>query len=101
MFIPLPPEQLSDPMYEDRFCQVELAVAFRKILCYECDFEAIYKYQVLQIRRRSEIQIGEEEEIRPDHVELWKTIPRFAEVPQTLKCKRCGEILGLYPAGIF
>ncbi len=89
MFRQHPNETLS----EDRFSQVELAIAFKKLTCYHCNFEAIYKYSVQQVRRRPEIRVAEGEEIRPDHQEMWKTIPRFAEIPETLKCKRCKEVL--------
>ncbi len=37
--------------------------------------------------------MAEGEEIRPDHREIWKDIPRFVEIPETLKCKRCKEVL--------
>ena len=86
--------QGSDQIHsEDRFSQTELTIAFRKLTCSHCNLEAIYKYSVQQIRRHSEIRVGEEEEIRPDHIEMWKTIPRFVEIPETLKCKRCREVL--------
>ncbi len=78
---------------EDRFSQVEMTIAFRKLTCYHCNFEAIYTYSVQQVRRRPEIRVAEGEEIRPDHQEMWKTIPRFVEIPETLKCKRCQEVL--------
>ncbi len=89
-FFPESPDQI---LSENRFSQVELAIAFRKLTCYHCNFEAIYKYSVQQVRRHSEIRVGEGEEIRPDHVEIWKTIPRFVEIPETLTCKRCREVL--------
>ena len=91
-FFPQRPDQV---LCEDRFSQLELAIAFRKLTCYHCNFEAIYKYCVQQVRRHAEIRVGEGEEIRPDHVEMWKTIPRFAEIPETLRCKRCREVLNL------
>ena len=90
MFRQLPNEVVSD----DRFSQVELAIAFRKLTCYHCNFEGIYKYSAQQVRRHSEIRVGEGEEIRPDHQEMWKAIPRFVEIPETSKCKRCKEVLG-------
>ncbi len=83
----------SEVLFTDRFRQVELAIAFKKILCCNCGFSGIYKFRVQQIRRRPEIQLATGEEIRPDHVEIWKTIPRFAEIPETIKCKRCTEVL--------
>lgn len=83
----------NEPLSEDRFSQVELATAFKKLTCYQCNFEAIYKYSVQQVRRHSEIRVNEEEEIRPDHQEMWTAIPRFVEIPETLKCKNCQEVL--------
>ena len=61
--------------------------------CYNCEFSGIYKFNVQQIRRRPEIQLENEEEIRSDHLEIWETIPRFAEIPETVKCKNCREVL--------
>ncbi len=83
----------NEILSEDRFSQVELTIAFKKLTCYHCNFEAIYKYSVQQVRRRAEIRVAEDEEIRPDHQEMWKTIPRFVEISETLKCKRCKEVL--------
>ena len=80
-------------VYEDRFRQVELAATFKRITCSACELEAIYKLLVQQVRRRQEIGVGEGEEIRSDHIEIWESIPRFAEIPQTIKCKRCKEVL--------
>jgi hypothetical protein len=80
---------------EDRYCQVELAVSFKRIRCYRCDLISIYKYRVKAIRRTPQIEPLEGEELRADHEELWKTIPRYAEIPETVKCKRCGEVLGI------
>ncbi|MGH9340581.1 MAG: hypothetical protein ACRD1R_13550 [Acidobacteriota bacterium] len=91
----------GDILHEDAFRQVELAVGFKKITCYNCGFDGFYKYRVQQIRRTSELTASEEDEIRPDHVDIWKTVPRFAEIPETVKCKRCNEVLGLYTACIF
>lgn len=86
-------QRTEEILSEDRFAQVELTIAFKKLTCYHCNFEAIYKYSVQQVRRRPEIQVAEDEEIRPDHREIWKAIPRFVEIPETLKCKRCKEVL--------
>ena len=77
----------------DRFCRVELAIAFKRLICYRCNFEGIYKYAVQQIRRHPEIQVSADEEIREDHLQIWKDIPRFAEIPEVVKCKRCREKL--------
>jgi hypothetical protein len=76
-------------------------VAFKRITCYNCDLTAIYKFRVQQVRRREEIMATEEEIVRDDHVQAWKTVPRFAEIPETIKCKRCNEVLGVYPFCIF
>ncbi len=83
----------DEPLSEDRFSQVELATAFKKLTCYHCNFESIYKYSVKQVRCHSEIRVDEGEEIRPDHQEMWAAIPRFVESPETLKCKRCKDVL--------
>ena len=89
IFSQRPNEIISD----DRFRQVEMANAFKRLLCYHCRFEAIYKYAVQQIRRHPEIQVSDNEEIREDHRQIWKTIPRFAEIPERIRCKRCREVL--------
>jgi hypothetical protein len=86
-------QRADEVVFDDRFSQVELAIAFKKLTCYHCNFEAIYKYAVQQVRRHPEIRVGEGEEIRRDHQEMWKAIPRFVEIPETLKCKRCKEVL--------
>lgn len=91
IFSQRPNEIISD----DRFCQVELAIAFKRVTCYRCNFEGIYKYAVQQIRRHPEIQVSEDEEIREDHLQIWKDIPRFAEIPEVVKCKRCREVLDI------
>lgn len=91
IFSQRPNEIISD----DRFCQVELAIAFKRVTCYRCNFEGIYKYTVQQIRRHPEIQVSEGEEVREDHLQIWKDIPRFAEIPEVVKCKRCREVLDI------
>ena len=78
-----------------------MAVGFRRLTCYHCNTSAIYRYTVQQIRRRPTILVSEEEEIRQDHLQIWNTVPRYAEVPETIKCKKCGEVLGLYTECIF
>ena len=88
-------QSADETLFDDRFCQVELAIAFKRLTCYRCNFEGIYKYAVQQVRRHPEIQVGEGEEIREDHLQMWKNIPRFAEIPETVKCKRCREVLDL------
>ena len=83
-------------LYQDRFHQVELGACFKKIVCGRCNFIDFYKYQVKQVRRRDELVTSQDEEVRHDHLEIWGTVPRFAEIPQTLKCQRCHEVLGMY-----
>ena len=85
----------NETIFEDRFRQVEVTNAFRKLTCPRCNLSSIYKFRVQQIRRKEEIEANEEEEIRSDHHHLWDSIPRFAEIPETVKCKRCREILGI------
>ena len=63
-------QRTDEILSENRFSQVELTIAFKKLTCYHCNFEAIYKYSVQQVRRRPEIQVAEGEEIRPDHREI-------------------------------
>jgi hypothetical protein len=92
------PGQIVD---EDRFRQVELGVGFRKITCYRCDFSSFYRFKVIQIRRNAEPLLGEDEDLRPDHLEIWKNIPRYAEIPETLRCRRCNEVVGVYTSCIF
>ena len=82
-------------IFEDRFRRVEVAIAFRKLTCPRCNLSSIYKFRVQQIRRKEEIDATQEEEIRSDHHQLWDNIPRFAEIPETVKCKRCRETLGI------
>lgn len=95
---PAPPSEGED---SNRFRSVESAVVFRRVTCHRCDFNSIYKYKVRQIRRKPQPEIGPDEEARPDLLEIWAAIPRFAEIPETVKCKRCGEVLGLYTECLF
>lgn len=84
---------------EDDLRTVEVATAFRRIHCHRCDFAAIYKYRVKQVRRSPSPPAGGA--APEDDLSAWKTIPRFAEIPETVKCKGCGEVLGVYPECIF
>ena len=95
------PEQPGQLLFEDRFRHVELSVSFRKITCYRCDFSSFYRFKVIQLRRNNELLTAEDEERRPDHVEIWRNIPRFAEIPETIRCRRCNEVIGLYTNAIF
>jgi hypothetical protein len=113
---------------EDHLRTVEIDMVFRRLRCYKCDLTAVYKYRVMQIRRQPELMPpGEVPNDQPTaaqgvpegtegaqtaatqtsvelsdfDLELWKTIPRFAEIPETVRCKRCGEVLGLCTECIF
>jgi hypothetical protein len=92
------PGQILD---EDRFRQVELGVGFRKITCYRCDFSSFYRFKVIQVRRSAELLPTAEEDVRPDHLEIWRNIPRFAEIPETLRCRNCNEVVGVYTSCLF
>jgi formylmethanofuran dehydrogenase subunit E len=91
----------GEKVSEDRFREVELAIAFKQLTCARCDHSAVYKYQVQQIRRRNEILQTEDEEIRWDHRFIWESIPRYAEVAETIRCRQCDEVLGLDTACIY
>jgi len=88
-------------VYQDRFRQIELAVGFRKLTCHRCDFASFYRFRVMHVRRSPELLSSEEEEVREDHLRIWKNIPRFAEIPETVRCRRCDEVLGVYTSCIF
>jgi hypothetical protein len=87
--------QPGQKITEDAFREVELTIAFKRLTCHRCEFASVYKFRVQQIRRKAEIQLSEGETVRDDHRQIWQTIPRFAEIPETVKCKRCGEVIGL------
>lgn len=94
-------EQPGEVIFKDRFRSVELATGFKRLTCYHCELSALYKFHVQQLRRHPQIEVEEGEEVRPDHQEIWERIPRFAEIPETIRCKRCREVLGLYTFCIF
>lgn len=94
-------DRVGEVIRRDRFVQVESAVTFRRLTCPRCEFQAIYRYVIQQVRKQAEISCDEEQCVRSDHQEIWKSIPRFAEIPETVKCKKCGEVLGLYPTCLF
>lgn len=96
-----PVRQAGEILYQDRFRQVELAVSFRSLTCHHCGFSAVYKYLVQQVRRQPEPPSSSPQEREEETRRYWRSIPRFAEIPETVKCKRCGEVLGLYPWGIY
>ncbi len=91
----------GDLLFQDRYREVEVGLSFRKAECYGCGFIGFYKFQSLHVRRNEEILSSGSEAIRPDHMDLWKSIPRYAEIPQTVKCRRCGEVMGFYTSCIF
>lgn len=95
------PEQAGEVLESDRFRQVESGVVFRKAICYRCGLAGFYKYRVLQVRRHPEIRASEEEAVRGDHRRIWEAMPRFAEIPETVKCRRCQEVLGIYPECVY
>jgi hypothetical protein len=86
---------------ENPFRTVDYDIIFRRIQCYRCDLAAVYKFRVKQIRRTPELLL--EDDLPPTDAEqqTWKTVPRFAEIPETVRCKRCGEVLGLCTECIF
>lgn len=86
---------------EDPLRTVELSTAFRRLHCYRCEMTAIYKYRVQQLRRSPAPLDSEGQELPEEQVKAWKDLPRFAEIPETVKCKRCGEVLGLHTDCIF
>jgi len=88
-------------IYEDRFRQIELSVGFRKLTCYRCDFASFYRFRVIQVRRSPQLLPSEEEDVREDHLQIWKDTPRFAEIPETVRCRHCDEVLGVYTSCIF
>lgn len=85
---------------KDPLRTVELGISFKRITCHRCDFTSIYKYRVKEIRRSAALTEEEEKGVVPsisdEQREAWKRIPRYAQIPETVKCKRCGEVLGLY-----
>lgn len=102
-------EKLGETLSEDRFRTIELSISFRRIHCYKCDLTAIYKYRVKQLRRTPEListdAEGKSDEAieppSPEEQNRWADIPKFAEIPETIKCKRCGEVLGVYTECIY
>lgn len=88
----LDPDQKS----ADRFKESSVDVRFRRYTCYTCGTTSIYRYQVLQVRRRPEIERNDQLVTGPDEQRWWSNIPRYAEIPETIKCKNCGEVVGAY-----
>jgi len=79
----------------NQFRTVDYDVVFRRLQCYKCDLIAVYRLRVKQIRRTPEL--ASEDQSPPSEAEqqTWLSVPRFAEIPETVCCKRCGEVLGL------
>ena len=88
-------------LWKDRLRTVEVAVSFRRLTCYNCDLTSVYKYRVKQLRRSPDLDCAEDTAPQADEIETWNSIPRFAEIPETIKCKGCGEVLGVYTSWIF
>lgn len=95
-------EASSDTVIDqDEFRTVEIGTAFRRLRCYHCSTTAIYKYGVQQIRRTPVLQKSNGEEPTEDDLARWRAIPKFSEIPETVRCKRCGEVLGLHTECIY
>lgn len=86
---------------EDDLRSVEQAVIFRWLLCYKCDHAAVYRLRVLQVRRHPEPPLAPDGLLSEERVASWRSIPRFAEIAETVKCNHCGEVLGAYPLLIY
>ena len=88
-------------LFEDELRSVELATTFRRVHCYKCDLTSIYKYRIQQIRRLTQPEAAPDEPLSEHRAETLAAIPRYAEIPETVKCKRCGEVLGLHTECIY
>ena len=88
-------------LHENRYCGVELGIVFRRITCHRCDFSDIYRYAIKELRRKSQEEVEKGGQLSPGQLDIWRSIPRYAEIPETLHCKQCEEILGLYTECIF
>ncbi|HRR26433.1 MAG TPA: hypothetical protein P5300_07045 [Acidobacteriota bacterium] len=88
-------------MAEDDLRSVEHAVVFRWLVCHKCDHSAVYRLRVLQVRRHPEPPPALDGLSSEDRLASWRTIPRFAEIAETVKCDHCGEVLGVYPLLIY
>lgn len=88
---------------QDSLRTVELGISFKRITCYQCNFTAIYKYRVKEIRRSPDAADPQKDpgNLTEEQHETWKRIPRYAQIPETVKCKQCGEVLGLYTNCIY
>lgn len=86
---------------EDDLRSVELAVVFRWLQCFRCDRADLYRIVVQQIRRHEEPRRDGEREPSEQRLATWQAMPRFAEIAETVKCKHCGEVIGIYPLLIY
>ncbi len=89
---------IEDSVRRDEYKTVEPSVNFRQITCYSCEHTAVYRFRTTQIRRNPEKPENLDDE---EMLEKWKSIPRFAEIPEVIKCESCGEVLGSYPEIIY
>ena len=100
-------EKPGHTLFKDRFRTVELSIVFRRIHCFKCELTAIYRYRVQELRRSTELLTEENESSESrntpceEDLKRWNDIPRFAEIPETIKCKRRSEILGVYTECVF
>lgn len=92
------PLHQDETVRQDELKTVEPAVNFRQMTCYNCSHTAVYRFQTTQIRRNP---VPPEEPENDTLMEKWKSIPRFAEIPEVVKCENCGEVLGSYPEIIY
>lgn len=83
---------------QDELKTVEPAVNFKQMTCYNCSHTSVYRFQTTQIRRNP---APPEEHEGDEIMNKWKSIPRFAEIPEVVKCENCGEVLGSYPEIIY
>jgi len=89
---------IENTISQDECRTVEHSVNFRQITCYGCEHTAVYRFNTKQIRRNPEAPENQDDQEIQDR---WKSIPRFAEIPEVIKCENCGEILGSYPEIIY
>ncbi len=99
MYKPSDSENSPDnQVIQDEYKTVEPSVNFRQITCYNCEHTAIYRFNTKQIRRNPEAPADNGNQ---EILNMWKSIPRFAEIPEVIKCENCGEVLGSYPEIIY
>ncbi|GAB4243476.1 MAG: hypothetical protein Kow00109_19280 [Acidobacteriota bacterium] len=86
---------------EDDLRSVELGVVFRWLQCFRCDRADLYRILVQQVRRHDEPRSDDAQGPPEQRLETWQAMPRFAEIAETVKCKHCGEVIGVYPLLIY